>query len=222
MQADLQTIDRLGGDAVFVDWYNSACGLGGTIKPKPIITTLLGTNEGPKYSVVDITWKDVDKLVDAFIKMETDALQDSECVEFPHKLDPIVKPLAWTKPGQTLVFLPCGNLRRIPPHTLKINGEVIIKRNPVVHCSSLSALVNTYRVRMQMDPQQGSTQSTAHVPNSEDSNPSPRIDGTLEFSLFGQPPTPHGRAALEVTATKFKAKAHIGESLTASSFSSTI
>ena len=222
LQADLETINRLGGDAVFVDWYNSACGLDGTIRPEPIITTLSGTNEGPNYSVVSITWKDVDELVDAFMEMETDELKDSDCVEFLYKLNPLVEPLAWTKPGQTLVFSPCGNLHRIPLHALKINGEVIIKRNPVVYCSSLSALVNTYRVRMQMDPQHGSTQSTTHVPNTDDSNISRRLDGILKVSLFGDPPTPDGRAALEATATKFKAKAHMGERFTASSFTSTI
>lgn len=221
LQADLQTINRLGGDAVFVDWYNSACGLGETLNPNPIITTLSGTNEGPKYSVVSITWKDVDELVDAFMEMGADELQDSECLESLYKLNPLVEPLAWTKPGQTLIFSPCGNLHRIPLHALKINGEVIIKRNPVVYCSSLSALVNTYRVRMQMNPHHGPTRSTAHDPNTEDSNPSPLSGGNSKVSLFG-PPTPYGRAALEATATKFKAKAHIGESFTASSFTSTI
>ncbi len=219
LQADLQTINRLGGDAVFVDWYNSACGPAETLKP--IITTLSGTNEGPKCSLVSIPWKQVDELVDAFMDMETEELQDSESVDFLYKLNPLVEPLAWTKPGQTLVFSPCGNLHRIPLHALKINGEVIIKRNPVVYCSSLSALVNTHRVRMQMDPH-GSTRSTADVPNTENSDPSRRLDCDLKVSLFGNPPTPDGRAALEATATKFKAKAHVGESYTASSFTSTI
>ena len=226
LQADLQNINRLGGDAVFVDWYNGACGLGETLKPKPkpIITTLSGTNEGPKYSLASITWKEVDEIVDAFMEMQTDELQDDDCVEFLYELNPLVEPLAWTKPGQTLVFSPCGNLHRIPLHALKINGEVIIKRNPVVYCSSLSALVNTYRVRMQMDLQHGSTQSTAHVLDTENPYPSSRrLDGNLKVSLFGQPPTPNGQAALEATANKFKAKAHIGEeSFTASSFTSTI
>ena len=141
LQADLQNINRLGGDAVFVDWYNSACGL--AEPPKPIITTLSGTKEGPRCSLVNLTWKKVDELVDAFMEMETEELQDSECVKFLYKLNPLVEPLAWTKPGQTLVFSPCGNLHRLPLHALKINGEVIIRRNPVVYCSSLSALVNT-------------------------------------------------------------------------------
>lgn len=219
LQADLQNINCLGGDAVFVDWYNSACGPAETLKP--IITTLSGTKEGPKCSLVSITWEKVDELVDAFMEMETDELEDSECVEFLYKLNPLVEPLAWTKPGQTLVFSPCGNLHRIPLHALKINGEVIIKRNPVVYCSSLSALVNTYRVRMQMDPH-GSTRSTADFPNTKNSNPSRRLNRNLRVSLFGNPPTPEGRAALEATATKFKAKAHIGERFTASSFTSTI
>ena len=221
LQADLQSINRLGGDAVFVDWYNSAWELGETFKTKPIITTLSGTKEGPKCSLVSITWKQVNELVDAFMEMDTEDLQHSERLKFLYELNPLVKPLAWTKPGQTLVFSPCSNLHRIPLHALKINGEVIIKRNPVIYCSSLSALVNTYRVRMPMDPH-GSTQSTAQVPNEENLNPSRNSDGNLKVSLFGQPPTSDGRAALDATATKFKVKAHIGERFTTSSFTSVI
>ena len=216
---DLQNINHLGGDAVFVDWYNSVCGFA---EPSwPIITTLSGTNDGPRYSLVSIEWEQVDKLVDAFMEMETEDLDDSECTEFLYKLNPLVEPLAWTKPGQTLVFSPCGNLHRIPLHALKINGEIVIKRNPVVYCSSLSALVNTYRLRVQQEAH-GSKGFTAGVSNTEIVDHSPRrADRNLKVSLFGQPPTPDGRAALEATATKFKTKAHTGESFTASSFTST-
>ena len=217
--ADLQNINHLGGDAVFVDWYNSDCGFA---EPSwPIITTLSGTNEGPRCSLVGIKWEQVDELVNAFMEMETEDLEDTECTEFLYKLNPLVEPLAWTKPGQTLVFSPCGNLHRIPLHALKINGEVVIRRNPVVYCSSLSALVNTYRLRVQQEAH-GSKGFTPNVSNSEDVDLFPRrVDRNLKVSLFGQPPTPGGRAALEATATKFKTKAHTGENFTASSFTST-
>lgn len=219
LQADLQNINHLGGDAVFVDWYNGACGLAES--PRPIITTLSGTNEGPRCSLARITWKQVDELVNSFMELESEDLQDDEFTESLYELNPLVAPLAWTTPGQTLVFSPCGNLHRIPLHALKIDGEVIIKRNPVVYCSSLSALVSTHRLRVQMEPH-SSTRSTADVSDTENRDPSPRINPSLKVSLFGDPPTGTGRAALEATATKFEVKAHTKESFIASSFTSTL
>ena len=219
LQADLQNINHLGGDAVFVDWYNSACGLAES--PRPVITTLSGTNEGPRCSLASITWKQVDELVNNFMELETEELEDGDFTEFLYELNPLVEPLAWTKPGQTLVFSPCGNLHRIPLHALKIDGEVIIKRNPVVYCSSMSALVSTYRLRVQIESH-SLTRSTADVPNTENPDPCPSVDPNLKVSLFGAPPSSIGRAALEATATKFKAKAHTKESFTASCFTGTI
>ena len=219
LQADLQDINRLGGDAIFVDWFNYACGLAES--PRPVITTLSGTDERPRCSLANITWKQVDGLVDQFMTLQTDDLQDSDCTEFLYELNPLVEPLAWTKPGQTLVFSPCGNLHRVPLHALKIDGEVIIKRNPVVYCSSLSALISTYRSRVQMELH-SSTRSTADVPNPGNPDLSPRVDPNLKVSVFGDPPTQIGQAALEATATKFQTQAHTDESFTASSFTSTI
>ena len=219
LQADLQNINRLGGDAVFVDWFNGACGLAES--PRPIITTLSGTDEGPRGSLASITWKQVDELVNQFLELKSKHLLDNDKTEFLYKLNPLVEPLAWTKPGQTLVFSPCGNLHRIPLHALKINGEVIIKRNPVVYCSSLSALTSTYRLRVQMELH-SSPQCTADAPNTGNPDPSPREDPNFKVSLFGDPPKEIGRAALKATATKFYAKAHIGESFTASSFTGTM
>ena len=219
LQADLQNINRLGGDAVFVDWFNSACGLGESARP--VITTLSGTDEGPRCSLANITWKQVDGLVSQFMELTTEELQDSDCTEFLYELNPLVEPLAWTKPGQTLVFSPCGNLHSIPLHALKIDGEVIIKRNSVVYCSSLSALISTYRLRVQTELH-GSTGSAADVPNTGNPDLSPRVDANSKVSLFGDPPTRIGRAALEATATRFQTQAHTDESFTASSFTSTI
>lgn len=219
LQADLQNINHLGGDAVFVDWYNSACGLAES--PRPVITTLSGTNEGPRCSLARITWKQVDELVNRFMELETEDLQGNDSTKLLYELNPLVAPLAWTTPGQTLVFSPCGNLHRIPLHALKIDGEVIIKRNPVVYCSSLSALISTYRLRVQMEPH-SSTRSTADVSDTENRDPSPRVNPNLKVSLFGDPPSRIGQAALEATATKFEAKAHTDESFIASSFTSTL
>ena len=219
LQADLQSINRIGGDAVFVDWYNSACGLAES--PRPVITTLSGTDEGPRCSLASITWKQVNKLVNEFMDLPTEELLDDDSTEFLYELNPLVQPLAWTKPGQTLVFSPCGNLHRIPLHALKIDDEVVIKRNPVVYCSSLSALVNTYRLRVPIEIY-NSTRSVVDASNAEPQDLAQTVEPKSKVSLFGDPPTTVGQAALEATATMFKAKAHIGENFTASSFTSTI
>ena len=220
LQADLQNINRLGGDAVFVDWYNSACGL--AEPPRPVITTLTRTNEGPRCYLAKITWKEVDELVNDFMELETEDLKDSEFTEFLYELNPLVEPLAWTKPGQTLVFSPCGNLHRIPLHALKIDGEVIIKRNPVVYCSSLSALVSANRLRIQVEEPRSSTPTTAHHLDAEEIESSTDTVSYQGISLFGNPPTPIGKAALKATATKFKARALTDIDFTASFFTSTI
>ena len=217
--ADLQNINQLGGDAIFVDWYNDTCELTGM--PRPIVATLSGTNEGPRCFRANIIWEQVEKVVNEFMGLETEDLKDDGYTEVLYELNPLVEVLAWTKPGQTLVFSPCGNLHRIPLHALKIDGEVIIKRNPVVYCSSLSALASTYRLRVSMDPQ-NSTLSTANVANAENPALYPRADPAPKVLLYGDQPTSNGRAALEATATKFRAKAHTGESFTASSFTSSI
>ena len=217
--ADLQKINNLGGDAVFVDWYNSSCPLAES--PRPVIAAVSGTNEGPRCSLANITWQQVDKLVNKFMELPTEELEDDESTEFLYGLNPLVEPLAWTKPGQTLVFSPCGNLHRIPLHALKIDGELVIKRNPVVYCSSLSALVNTYRLRVQRELR-SSARSTADVSDTKNPDPSPMVDPNLQVSLYGDPPKEIGQAALAATATKFNAKAHTDESFTASSFTSTI
>ena len=219
LQADLQNINRLGGEAVFVDWFNGACGLAES--PRPIITTLSGTDEGPRCSLANITWTQVDELATQFMELDSHDLLDSDNTDFLYELNPLVEPLAWTKPGQTLVFSPCGSLHRIPLHALKVDGEVIIKRNPVVYCSSLSALTSAHRLRVQVELH-SSSRSIADVPNTGNLDPSPRVDPNLKVSLFGDPPKEIGRAALKATATKFQTKAHTGESFTASSFTSTI
>ncbi|KAG8525556.1 uncharacterized protein KY384_009200 [Bacidia gigantensis] len=219
LQADLQSINHFGSDTVFVDWYNSACGLADS--PRPVVTTLSGTNEAPRCSVASITWKQVNEVVNQFMELETEDLQDEDSTEFLYQLNPLVEPLAWTKPGQTLVLSPCGNLHRIPLHALKINGEVIIKRNPVVYCSSLSALASAYRLRIPWEAQSSTRlKPDATAKEIPDSFPAEYL--SFKVSLFGDPPSKVGQAALTSTASKFKTIPQIGPNFTASSFTRTL
>ena len=115
----------------------------------------------------------MNKLVNDFMELETEELQDDGFIDILYGLNLLVEPLAWTKPGQTVVFSRYGNLHCIPLYALKIDGEVIIKRNPVVYCSRLSAWVATYRLRTQVEPF-SSPLSTADVYKTEKPVPFPR------------------------------------------------
>lgn len=42
--------------------------------------------------------------------------------------------------GDTIVICPTGLLHRVPLHALKLEGQILIERNPVVYCQSLSLL----------------------------------------------------------------------------------
>jgi len=56
-------------------------------------------------------------------------------------LDELVQPLKdCTEPGEVLVFCPTGMIHRIPLHALKVNGQVLIGRNPIAYCQSFTLL----------------------------------------------------------------------------------
>ena len=219
VQAELQTLNRSGADTVFVDWYSGSCIPNKS--PCPLVTTFAGHDEGPRYCLAKIEWQDVEKIVKAFTDLETEELQDRKRTRLLYKLNPLVEPLSWTKPGQTLVFSPCGDLHHIPLHALKIDGEIVIKRNPVVYCSSLSALAVASRIRKQME--QGILKSiTANDPLADDTGAIMKPGSAPKVSCFGDPPTGIGKAALERTAATFNSKAHSDSEFKATSFVTTI
>ncbi|KAJ5119659.1 hypothetical protein N7448_010328 [Penicillium atrosanguineum] len=56
-------------------------------------------------------------------------------------LRPLVEQLKQlTKPGDTLVFCPTGQLHRLPLHAITFDGMPLIQRNPIVYIQSLSLL----------------------------------------------------------------------------------
>lgn len=217
---DLHEMNLSGCDAVFVDWYNSSCGLAES--PKPVITTVTGVKEGPRCTIANITWDEVDEIVNGFMELDSNDLQDSRSAALLDKLSPLVQPLSWTRPGQTLVFSPFGKIHRIPLHALKIDGEIVIRRNPVVYCSSLSALTSAYRSRLQKDVKHPLRTKSTDA-SQMDAKPSVAASkSTIPVSLFGSPPTQDGQTALENVATRFRTKAHTAETFTASSFTTAL
>ena len=63
-------------------------------------------------------------------------------------------------PGQVLVFSPIGDLHCIPLHALKLDGDVLIRRNPIVYCSSLTVL-NVVFCKRKTDKEKGNNDGRA-------------------------------------------------------------
>lgn len=77
-------------------------------------------------------------------KQRTLGLESSN--ERLRELDFLVAPLGEvSQRGDTLVFSPTRSLHRIPLHALQLpDGELVIKRNPVVYCQNLTILRKSY------------------------------------------------------------------------------
>lgn len=145
IQAKLQLMSDVGGSAVFVDWYNGTFVLQPFAKP---LIAAVSPGEKPKCCIADITWATIAEVVKEFVHLDTSDLQKRKTYRILYKLNPLVEPLKkLSKPGQVLVFSPCGNLHRISLHALKIDGEVLIQRNPIVYTSSLNALIVAFETR---------------------------------------------------------------------------
>ncbi|KAL8859768.1 MAG: hypothetical protein Q9178_003883 [Gyalolechia marmorata] len=146
-----------------------------------------------------MSWMEIDAIADGFSFEESD-LRKEEALQWLQKLNPLVAPLAAiTEPGQTLVLSPFGSLHRIPLHALKVNGELLIQRNPIVYSSSLTVLNVVYQNRKAAEQRQTAP---------------PTIN--YHAALFGDPPSQPGRKALNSLATKFHTEAQIGDASTSS------
>ena len=207
LEAQLRQLSNVGGDIVFVDWYNSTSSLQSFVKP---LITSIAPGERPKCCLADITWQTVDETVQKFIDLDTDDLQSKKKSKILYKLNPLVEPLKHlSKPGQVLVLLPFGSLNRIPLHALKLDGEVLIHRNPIVYCSSLSALTVAFESRQEKE-------KSATTPSS--SQPL-----SVKASIYGDPPSDVGKKALHATAAVLGVQqAHIEEQFRSSLFVQTI
>lgn len=92
---------------------------------------------------------DVEKWINECLSV--DDFADSTRKEYPlahtdarkdlNMLRPLVEQLKQlTKPGDTLVFCPTGQLHRLPLHAITFDGMPLIQRNPIVYIQSLSLL----------------------------------------------------------------------------------
>ena len=192
-------------DVVFVDWFG---------KHDNELLFLVTCYQGyePDIWSTKMCWKDVHDVIDKFVSLDIEGLKGKDADELLKKLQPLVQPLASaTKPGQTLVLCPALRLHRIPLHALELDGDVLIRRNPIVYCSSLTALKAAFQSRKRYE--------------SRGVRLSPKFGDVGKYwkaSLFGEPQSAEGIKALQSLGDKLNAQPFINDSFTASNFRSEI
>ncbi|KAL8726744.1 MAG: hypothetical protein Q9166_006539 [cf. Caloplaca sp. 2 TL-2023] len=197
-----------GGNVVYVDWYNGSSP--GREMPNPVIISL--TSSGSmNASTISMTWKEINTVIDDF-SFEESELRKPDALKSLQRLNSLLEPLAaLTSPGQTLVFSSIGALHRIPLHALTLDGALLIKRNPIVYCSSLTVLNVLFKTRKAAEQTRASVPTTSTVK-----------DVTFQARLFGDPPSQPGKKALLSLAKKFDTEAQIGDALTSSNLTTAL
>ena len=198
-----------GGDVVFVDWYSQLGGPG--YPPCPIIITSRNADV-PKVWFTKIPWTEAEEVIDRFLLLHSDDLEDEESYKLLQKLQPLIQPLVQaSQRGETLILCPVGKMSQIPLHALEINGEVLIRRNPIVYCSSLAALNVCFESRKLSELQMYESQTGHDV-----------AEAPWKASFFGKPPTSDGQIALECAARRFDEHPYTKDAFTSSNFGSAI
>lgn len=199
-----QAVQALKGqdDAVFVDWYNCSSSI--YTPPGPIMAVVV-QGKTPIFLKPRITWHEIDGIAREFFKCDTADLDSGKSLTTLYKLNPLVEELAsLSKPGQTLVFSPFGNLHRLPLHALQCDGQTLIRRNPVVYCSSLGVLTAAFHARRACE--QTFFQDRRR----------------LQASVFGNPPSDEGKSALKSVGQMLGAKPIVKDRFRASRFTEAI
>ncbi|KAL8700752.1 MAG: hypothetical protein Q9201_005280 [Fulgogasparrea decipioides] len=187
-----------GGNVCYIDWYNGSSP--GREMPNPVMVSM--TSHGAmRASTVSMTWDEINAVIDRFSFEESDLRKD-DALKLMQRLNPLVEPLAAaTERGQTLVFSSIGSLHRLPLHALSINGELLITRNPIVYCSSLTVLNVVFKKRKAAEEKKISNHANTV---------------SSDASLFGDPPSQPGKKALQSLAQIFSTPAQIGDASTSS------
>lgn len=196
---DLSAItDDVGGDVVYVDWYRGSIEV--NQMPCPMIATL-SPGKPPQASFVKMSWEVIDGIIAKWLTYDESNLLNKDASSLLQGLSPLLEPLSEvSKPGQVLVFSATGDLHRLPLHAITINGEVLIRRNPIVYTSSMTVLDVLFKARK--------------------SHEQPRTSASQPFkaSLFGDPPTSAGSKGLASLSKKLSVKPNIRDDFTAYRF----
>ena len=186
--------DDVGGDVVYVDWYRGSIDV--NQMPCPMIATL-SPGKVPQASFVKVSWEIVDDIIAKWLKYDESDLLNKDASSLLQQLSPLLEPLSEvSKPGQVLVFSATGDLHRVPLHAITVDGEVLIRRNPIVYTSSMTVLDVLFKARR--------------------SHEQHRISANQSFkaALFGNPPTSAGSKALASISKKLSVKPNIRDDFT--------
>lgn len=178
---DLSTIS--GEKPVFINWYSHSTSL---YFNGQIIIAIFRPGQRIKAVLLPIQEREVNRLAKTMFSSDEKQLDREESMNEMQRLASLVEPLqAFTRPGETLVFLPSGLMHRIPLHALKLDGKVLISRNPIVYSTNTTLLLNAFQTR------------THHEELIE--------NGTRNWraSVFGDPNLDAGKSAIVSVAKSF-------------------
>lgn len=121
-------------DRVFVDWL--------PVQTSYSLCIIKGWQlEAPK--ILPVRYIGRENVVEWLTKYKNkdDLTEDVALTDLQAGLEELVRPLAsHTLPGDKLIFCPTGPLHDLPLHALLVDGKMLIERNPITYCHSLSML----------------------------------------------------------------------------------
>lgn len=191
----------VGQDIVFIDWYCDFS-IGGE---DSIIMVTARSGEVPQYFLLAVKESAVEKqardILSTISKPPRRARKNH--AQILESLQPLVDPIGKvSKPGETLVLSPASVMNGLPLHAFDVDGELLIRRNPIVYTSSMASLFNAVVARYD------SEEKPSQKP--------------WRSSVFGDPPTTEGKASLLQVAETLDTMVRTGEDNTQSLFRSTI
>lgn len=191
-----------GSDVVFVEWIGPPSSCSQSELPLIVISHQGGP---PKVRPIKLSWDKVESMIKDFLDLDENGLINGEAARLLRKLAPLVEYLSEvTSPGQVLVLCPFGSLHRVPLHALEVDGQPLIRRNPVVYTSSMTVLNVAFMQRKTYEKS--------------------AVDSNLPWkaALFGDPPSSDGKKALQTLADQFASPACIEDEFTPSNFCSAL
>lgn len=188
-------------DIVFIDWYCDFS-VGGE---DSIIMVTARSGEVPQYFLLAVKQSAVEKQardILSTISKPPRRLRKNHA-QILESLQPLVDPISKvSKRGETLVLSPASVMNGLPLHAFEVDGELLIRRNPIAYTSSMAFLFNAVVARYDSEEQSSKKPWGA--------------------SVFGDPPTPEGESGLSQVASTLDTVARTGEDNTQSLFRATI
>jgi CHAT domain-containing protein len=180
---------------VFIDFYTNC--FGGHAGPPFMVA--LATGEQPRYFPFDLNMEYLHARAEEFHNAMGKAHELPRSKKTPASIlqmfEKLVQPiLQITEPSDVLVISPCGVLYGIPLHAIQIDGQPLIRRNPIVYTTSMKVLYTAFLAREFED------RSTN--------------DDTFQTVVFGEPPTERGRQSVSRVSRQLQTEPFEGEGFT--------